>query len=103
MGGSNSSASWLRVSSGLSSRSRAASDSLSGRASSPGRRSSRRMASICSWAASTALVRLAESQFTRRFTPLRRCFSALAFITSMAARGAPMAVRKSSMDSLCLK
>ena len=40
-------------------------------------------------AASTALSRLAASQFTRRFTLPRRSRSSLAFITSMAAMGAP--------------
>lgn len=54
-------------------------------------------------AAWTALSTLATSQFSRRFTPFIRFFSTLAFITSMAARGAPMVVRTSAMTSLCLK
>ena len=76
---------------------------MSGSFSSTLSRSSRRMASNWAWAASTTLSRLAASQFTRRFTLPRKSFSSLAFITSMADRGAPTAVRKFSMDSLCLK
>ena len=91
------------MSSGFSARSRAVSRSLSGRASSPWMALYCWMASTWSRAASTALSRLAESQFTRRFTLPRRCFSSLAFMTSMAASGAPTAVKKSAMVSLGLK
>lgn len=49
------------------------------------------------------LSTFAASQLTRRFTPLRRNFSAFVFISVMAAMGAPMAVSRSSMASLCLK
>ena len=61
------------------------------------------MAAICSWAASTTLVKFAVSQLTRRLTPLRRSFSILACITFIAQTGAPSIVKKSSISSLCLK
>ena len=96
-------ASWERVKSGFSTRSAAVVRSFSGSSASIPRCSSVRMAITCSMAASTALSRLAASQFTRRFTPPTSAFSALAFISSMAASGAPIWIKKPSMASLCLK
>ena len=103
MGGSYRWASWDRVSSGWARRREAVSCNFSGSRARRPWSSNRRMDSTWVMAASTALSRLAASQFTRRFTLPRRSFSSLAFITSMADRGAPMEVSRSSMRSLCLK
>ena len=61
------------------------------------------MASICSCAAATTLSALAVSQLTLRLMELFMDFSTLADMMSMAAQGAPILVRKSSMASDFLK
>ena len=61
------------------------------------------MAPTCSCAASNVLFTLAISQFIALLAPLRISLSTLAVMMSMAAAGAPIFVRKSSMCSDCLK
>lgn len=73
-GGSTNSANSESVASGYCSRRSAVCRSFSGSWSNFPRSRRLRMAASCCWAASTALLRLAVSQLTRRLTPLAHFF-----------------------------